>query len=263
MKHIKQKLDSLLQDFCGKQFVQNDPLGMVKGYRTHADMEVAAFISSAFAFGNIKSILATLDKIRVVTGDSIQRFAKKYSFDKNTNLFENIRYRWITPQAISALFYIIGRIIRKYKSIEAFFAQGKGKDLKSSIDSFCSRALALAPDMLSVENTRKLRYFFASPKRGGASKRLCLFLRWVVRKSKPDIGLWTCLTPAELIIPLDIHVARVATELGLTDRKTRDWKMAVEITEALKKFAPEDPLKYDFAIHKRGFTSRSRRARGA
>ena len=84
------------------------------------------------------------------------------------------------------------------------------------------------------------------------SKRLNLFLRWMVRKDNLDLGLWQNISPSKLIIPLDVHIARLGPKLGLTNRKSADWKMALEITESLRRFDPADPVRYDFALCKVG-----------
>ena len=97
-----------------------------------------------------------------------------------------------------------------------------------------------------------LHYLLSSPADGSACKRMNLFLRWMVRRTPPDLGLWTFVDPAKLVIPLDTHVHRIATFLGLNDRKTPDWKAARAITDRLSKFDTADPIRYDFAICRLG-----------
>ena len=95
------------------------------------------------------------------------------------------------------------------------------------------------------------------PKNGGAMKRMCMYLRWMVRKSEVDLGLWKFMSPAELYIPLDIHVARVSRQMGLLTRKSNDYKAVIELTENLKNLCPEDPIKYDFALFGYGINNNS------
>jgi uncharacterized protein (TIGR02757 family) len=99
-----------------------------------------------------------------------------------------------------------------------------------------------------------LRQLFPSPLDGSACKRANLFLRWMVRDRDIDFGIWKGIPKSRLIIPLDTHIARISGCLGLTKRKSRDWKTAVEITESLKRMDPEDPLKYDFALCHHGIS---------
>ena len=87
-----------------------------------------------------------------------------------------------------------------------------------------------------------------NPKKGGAMKRMCMFLRWMIRKSSVDLGIWHFMKPSELLIPLDTHVARLSREMGILTRKSNDFKAVLEITENLRKFDSHDPIKYDFAM---------------
>jgi len=101
-----------------------------------------------------------------------------------------------------------------------------------------------------------------SPARGSACKRMNLFLRWMVRRTSPDLGLWTFVDPAKLLMPVDTHIHRIATFLGLNTRKSADWKAARQITDALARFDPADPVRYDFALCRLGILdlcSRKRR----
>lgn len=253
---LRDRLDPLLTQFSDNKYVENDPLGEVKKFNSPADREVAAFIAAGFAFGNIKSIISHLREIRRRTGPEIAGFAKRHFYSADAAPFAGLKYRWITPRATCVLFHVLGEILRKHGSLEKFFSAVKSSNLAETLQSFSQRALSLAPEKYKKPDLRGLSYFFSAPS-GGACKRLNLFLRWVVRKNAPDLGLWSCLAPRELVIPLDVHVARAAAGLGLTSRKTRDWKMAAEITGALRLISPDDPLKYDFALHKLGATARS------
>ena len=98
-----------------------------------------------------------------------------------------------------------------------------------------------------------MRFLLASPASGGAAKRLCLYLRWMARRDALDPGYWSgAVETARLVVPLDTHVARVGRQLGLTGRATADWKMALEITEGLRRFDPADPLRFDFSLFRFG-----------
>jgi uncharacterized protein (TIGR02757 family) len=99
-----------------------------------------------------------------------------------------------------------------------------------------------------------LKQLLPSPRKGSACKRMNLFLRWMVRSEDIDFGIWDNIPPNKLVIPLDTHIARISKCLGLTRRASADWKMAEEITGALREFDPEDPLKYDFALCHHGIS---------
>ena len=97
-----------------------------------------------------------------------------------------------------------------------------------------------------------MRYFFPSPEDGSACKRLNLYLRWMVRKDGVDLGVWTAVSPATLVMPLDAHIYAIARRVRLTRYKSPGWRMALDITRRLRRFDPQDPVKYDFAFHRMG-----------
>ena len=91
-------------------------------------------------------------------------------------------------------------------------------------------------------------HMIPDPQKGGAMKRMNMFLRWMVRKSPVDVGIWKFMKPGDLYIPLDVHVARVSRSMGLLARKSNDYKSVVELMARLREFCPDDPVKYDFAM---------------
>jgi uncharacterized protein (TIGR02757 family) len=148
------------------------------------------------------------------------------------------------------------RLIR-HGSLGAYFAAGfaaSGGDLRAALERFVDGFLA--PEVRAVFPGRRVsygyRHWFTRPSKGGACKRLLLYLRWMVRDQAPDFGLWSEVPASALLMPVDTHVQNMARSIGLTRRRTRDWKMAEEITARLRRLDPADPVKYDFPLcHKR------------
>jgi uncharacterized protein (TIGR02757 family) len=158
---------------------------------------------------------------------------------------------------VAALVWIMKQMIDRAGSIEQFFVDGDdphASDVGAAIDSFSARALAidLAPVYGRVPRVSRSRpgvcYFFPSAAAGSGCKRMNLFLRWMIRKDALDLGVWTKVSPARLIVPLDTHVIRVGRCLRLTDYTSPGWRMARDITASLRRLDPADPVKYDFAI---------------
>ena len=186
-----------------------------------------------------------------VTGFSPGRDAKKFS---------GFKHRFSDGKDLSALIYFTRQMIEGSGSVGGFFMEGYDKkkpDIKEALTSFSKRALALNSGGIyrskSLPKKAGVRYFFPSPRGGSACKRLNLYLRWMVRRGdKLDFGLWKEVSPSALIIPLDTHIARISTNIGLTKRKSADWKMAGEITSALARLDSEDPVKYDFSLSRLG-----------
>ena len=152
-----------------------------------------------------------------------------------------------------ALLWIIRRMIRRSGSIQEFFLEGSdpsAADITGALDSFSMRALALDLEVPPGRIRRRpgVSYFFPRPSAGSACKRLNLFLRWMVRRDALDLGIWSRVAPAKLIVPLDTHVVRVGRCLRLTRYTSPGWAMARDITTTLSRLDPGDPVKYDFSL---------------
>jgi uncharacterized protein (TIGR02757 family) len=163
-------------------------------------------------------------------------------------------HRWISGRDLIALLIILRRMLDEAGSIEAFFVQDDDNEsphVGPALDAFSTRALAT--DLREaygrrVPRQRGVSYFFPRPSAGSACKRLNLFLRWMVRRDEIDLGVWSKVSPARLIVPLDTHVIRLGRCLKLTRYTSPGWKMALDITNALRAFDSHDPVRFDFAL---------------
>jgi uncharacterized protein (TIGR02757 family) len=162
-------------------------------------------------------------------------------------------HRWTRGRDLVALLWVLRQMLDRAGSIEAFFcgAEANGApDVSEALDRFSRRALAL--DLRAAYGRVPTRagvcYFFPRPSAGSGCKRLNLFLRWMVRRDAVDLGTWTRLAPARLVVPLDTHVVRLGQCLRLTRYTSPGWRMADEITSSLRRLDPDDPVKYDFSL---------------
>jgi uncharacterized protein (TIGR02757 family) len=175
-------------------------------------------------------------------------------FDRRaaTRTFAGFSHRFHKTADLVALLERIALALARHGSLGALF-QSVYDDREDDIASSLAR---FVDALISIEDAGKapasLRYLLTSPRDGSACKRMNLFLRWMVRRDAPDLGLWTFVDPSKLIVPLDTHVHRIAAFLGLTSRKAADWKTAKSITLTLSRFDPRDPVRYDFAICRLG-----------
>jgi uncharacterized protein (TIGR02757 family) len=138
-------------------------------------------------------------------------------------------------------------VLEHHGSLRACFVSGLSLE-----DENVLPALTVFVNELRADSRREMNFLLPSPRRGSACKRLNLYLRWMVRRDAVDPGLWTPLPASKLIIPLDTHMHRIAIEWGLTQRKQGDMRTALEITEAFRKVAPDDPVRYDFCLTRLG-----------
>jgi uncharacterized protein (TIGR02757 family) len=248
---LKQKLDYHYKAFDKSQ-ISPDPLQFLHLYKDKKDIEIAGFISSVFAYGNVKQIINTLNSIFKILGEKPFDFIINLKEILLHKYFANTIHRFYTSKDIQQFFAVLNSVLNKegtLKNIFLKFYSGHQNDnnLRDPISKFSNYFLA-ASLIKNKKITPGFRFMFADPFTGSACKRMNLFLRWMIRKDELDFGLWNEIPANKLIIPVDTHVARICRELKLTTKKNVSWKMAEEITENLKKFDPADPVKYDFAI---------------
>lgn len=249
---LKPFLDKLLARYCVPCEVDSDPIAIVRRFKRKKDIEIAGFLAASLAFGNVKQIVSSLERLFSITGERLFEFVRDFQVERGSPILR-FRHRWVTGKDIANLFLVLSQISADAGSLGSYFrgAFGKTGNVEALLERISSEALEIAK--LKTSQARRFsRLFFPSPRSGSACKRLNLFLRWMVRREYPDFGLWRWIPPSDLVIPLDVHIATSGRELGLTRRRTRDWKMAVEITESLHRIEPSDPLRYDFALHRRG-----------
>lgn len=257
---LKQLLDELYHRYSRPVFLSTSALSIPHGYCRPDDREIAAFVAASLAYGNIKQIHRSAKAALEAMGKSPAKFIRRFDPTRDAARFQQFVHRFNSGVDLALLCHLLHQAIAATGSLHAFFLEGYDpthEDIEPALTSFAHRMLSLdvAPFYPSGTLPAKagVRFFFPSPARGSACKRLNLFLRWMVRRSdKIDFGIWTEVSPAKLIVPLDTHVARIARQLGLTRIKQTNWRMAKEVTRRLRAFDPEDPVKYDFALCRLG-----------
>jgi uncharacterized protein (TIGR02757 family) len=251
-RRMKARLDELYDGYNVDRSA-SDPVWIVHRYDRADDREIVAFCAAALAFGRVQSVLQSIDGMLAVMGPSPADFVRRFEPARDRRVFDHLVHRWTRGPDLAALVWTLRQMITRAGSIEGFFAEGlepDATDVEDALDSFSRRACAL--DVTPVYGRARPRpgvaYFFARPSSGGACKRLNLFLRWMVRQDRVDLGLWSRVRRAQLVVPLDTHVIRVGQCLGLTTYRSPGWRMAADITRALRTIDPDDPVKYDFSL---------------
>lgn len=202
-----------------------------------------ALTCALFAYGSAKAIVSFLASLEPDLTDSDEAILRRRLDGKY--------YRFQTTEDIVQWFITLQRL-RKRGGAERAFRNGYEKD------GVIAGVSALIETLYELNPYRSQGYEFLIGKpvvavsKASAMKRWMMYLRWMVRRDVLDMGLWNGVKPSELIMPLDTHTFNVSRALGLLERKQCDMKAAMELTETLRKFAPEDPLKYDFALYRIG-----------
>jgi len=236
--------------------LQNDPLSFCHRYNTPEDREIVGFIASSFAYGNVKIILKNLQAIFEPMGSSPRSFIENFDPERGKQVYAGFKHRFNDARDLCALLLAARTMIEEADSIGEFFLgchDPAADDITSSLVEFTTAILAMDYSAvfgsLVIPADSYFPFFLPSPVSGSACKRLCMFLRWMVRPDDGiDLGLWKEIPPVKLVIPVDAHIQRISRFLGFTSRRQADWRMAREITTALKEFDPQDPVKYDFSL---------------
>lgn len=248
---LKEKLDYHYKAF-DKSKISPDPLQFLHLFKNEKDIEIIGFISSIFAYGNVRQIINTLSSIIDVLGKHPYAFIKNLDEKKLPYHFGNIIHRFYSSEDIQLLFLELNSVLNKEETLKNLFLKiylnhKKERNLKLPLSEFSNYFISAFENKYK-KITPGCRFMFADPLTGSACKRMNLFLRWMIRKDELDFGLWNEVPANKLVIPVDTHIAKICSKLKLTKRKNVSWKMAEEITENLKQFDPIDPVKYDFAI---------------
>ncbi|NLI83560.1 MAG: TIGR02757 family protein [Deltaproteobacteria bacterium] len=247
VQFTKRSLDVLYERYNHRQFIHPDPLEFVYRFESPRDREVVGFIASSLAYGRVLQIHRSVSRVLELMGPSPCNFLLSHTCRTFETCFEGFRHRFTDGKALARLLAALRRILLEYGSLEACFT----KKLHGE-DSSILPALTLFVEELSREMEGTDGMFLPSPRKGSACKRLHLFLRWMVRHDGVDPGVWGTVSPSLLLVPVDTHMHRIAGLLGITRRKQADVRAACEITAAFKGVAPEDPVKYDFALTRLG-----------
>ena len=245
----KTQLDKLVEKYETVDFIKDDPIQFCYRGKCQEEIELYGFIASLFAYGNRKLFIKKLDEIFNKAEGDLVGFIKNGDFSS----LRGTEYRFSKEIDIIPIFEILSKLYNESRGLEELFKYGwftphpspllkeKGQTfLQTVVDYFYSNAPK------TVGNG--FFHMIPNPQNGGAMKRMNMFLRWMVRKGPVDLGIWNFIQPKDLLIPLDVHVAKVSRNMELLNRKNNDFKAVLELTENLRKFSPEDPVKYDFAM---------------
>ena len=249
---LKARLDEQYEQFNDARSV-TDPIQIVRRYDRPEDLEIVGFCAAALAFGRVQSVLNSIEGLVAMMLPSPAAYVRGFDPARDRRTLDHLVHRWTRGIDLAALVWILRQMLDSHGSIEGFFVDGVDGDAETverALDAFSRRACALDQRSVYRREIRKpgVSYFFARPSSGGACKRLNLFLRWMVRRDAVDLGVWSRVRPAQLIIPLDTHVIRVGRCLRLTRYSSPGWRMAADITASLRAIDPVDPVRYDFSL---------------
>jgi uncharacterized protein (TIGR02757 family) len=250
---LREPLDRLYREFDYGARVARDAIEFPLRYPARDDREVVALLTACLAYGRVDLFGRALERALGVMGPSPAAFIREFDPRRQAGAFAGFVYRFNRPCDLAAFCVAARELLARHGTLEQCFAAGDAEPtgpIGPALERF-ARAF-LEADVRDVfprgRRSRGYRHLFPLPSAGGPCKRLHLFLRWMVRREPPDFGLWASVSPARLLMPIDTHVENMSRAIGLTRRRSRNWKMAEEITARLAAIDPADPVKYDFAL---------------
>lgn len=247
-------LEDLYVRYNRRELIPPDPLQFVYRYDDPADMEIAGLLASSLAYGRVEQIERDVGNLLAAMGRGPARFVRDFD-GRGRERLSGFKHRFTTGEDIAHFLELLRAVLAEFGSIEKYFLAGYSANDANAIPALMRFCDGLA-DRFRRDKKESLpkgvAYLFPSPRQGSCCKRLNLFLRWMVRRDDVDSGLWASVDKRKLIVPLDVHMARLCRILGLHNHKTVSLTTAIQVTEGFAKIEPDDPVKYDFALSRIG-----------
>ena len=243
-QELKELLEHLHDKYNRPEFIEPDPISIPHSFSNRADREIAGFFAATIAWGNRKAIVKSAQRMMQYMDYAPADFVRNAS-DKELASLQRYVHRTLNGQDFTDFVLAIRGITERFGGIGHYFESEyeRTKDLAAVLSSF-------RREFFSCEHNIHCEKHLSSIDKGAACKRLNMYLRWFVRHDDRgvDFGLWRKIPMSALYLPLDVHTGNMGRALGLLNRRQSDWKATVEITESLRTFDAEDPVRYDYSL---------------
>lgn len=267
-KDLQEFLEKKVIEYNHASFITKDPISVPHRFSRKQDIEIAGLFAAIFSWGNRTTIIQKSNELMQAMDESPYDFIRNHRQHDLTR-FQEFKHRTFNGTDLLYFIQFLKYHYQRSDSLETAFmsedenAGGENLTIEpdhSNEDEFVKKALSVFyTRFFSLEGApRRTQKHIASPEKNSTCKRLNMYLRWMVRQDKKgvDFGIWKKISPADLICPVDLHVARVARRFGLIRRKQTDWQTAMELTHALRAMDRDDPVKFDFALFGLGVTEK-------
>lgn len=241
-EELKDYLDFKADQYNNPNFIESDPIQIPHRYKIKEDIEISGFLASTIAWGNRKMIINSATRMMEAMGNNPYDFVMNAT-NNQIEAIDNIVHRTFNSEDFRYFIKSLRNIYMNHGGLENVFSTNNSINLQNRISEF-------KKIFFEIDHPLRTTKHISDPLKGSSSKRINMFLRWVSRKDTNgvDFGIWNAVSPSELSCPLDVHSGNVARALGILNRKQNDQKALIELDEALRKFDPTDPVKYDFAL---------------
>ncbi|MBN8586936.1 MAG: TIGR02757 family protein [Rhodothermia bacterium] len=239
-------LDEQVAHFEQVTFIENDPISVPHAFEDPEDRAVIGLFSALLAWGQRKTTLLKMADLCERMAYKPMQFVYDFHPSRDAVLLKGFKHRTFTEEDAFWMIAALSALLREHGNLEQIFTRFhhvKAANVGEAIQGFSTLMMSALP-----QTPKRLQKHLARPQNGSACKRLNMFLRWMVRSGPVDFGLWKHIRPNQLVLPLDVHVGRIARHVGILTRPANDWKAACELTDICRTLSPEDPVRYDFAL---------------
>lgn len=243
LKELKEFLDEKVILYNNPKFIESDPIQIPHQFSKKEDIEIAAFLTATISWGNRKMIIKNAFKMMELLGNSPYDFVLNHQ-EKDLDRLHSFVHRTFNYIDFQQFIKSLQHIYKNHNGLEnVLLIKDKSTNYQTAINQFKSV-------FFEIDHQQRTQKHVSDPLKNSASKRINMFLRWMVREDKAgvDFGIWKTHKPANLSCPLDVHSGNVARKLKLLLRKQNDWKALSELDKNLRKLDKYDPVKYDFAL---------------
>ncbi len=242
-------MDPIVSRFEQASFIQDDPISVPHAFDDPRDRELIGLLAALLAWGRRDIMLAKLNDLCERMDFRPAQFI--HDLRPTSRALEGFVHRTFNADDAMGLCLSLQSALRDHGTLENLFCTGMDvqeerpgpDDLTAALSAFSHTLFNGVPG-----RPKRMRKHLARPETGSACKRLVMFLRWMVRPGPVDLGIWTTPSPADLVLPLDVHSGRQARAAGLLTRKQNDWRAVQELTAICRQLRPQDPSAYDFAF---------------
>lgn len=240
---LKKILEEKAEKYNNINFIKTDPIQIPHFFSKKNDIEIAGFLTSIISWGKRQIIIRNAKKLLELMDNSPYDFIMNYQ-NKDLLLLNKFKHRTTNFVDIKYFFYSLRNIYKKYNGLEKLFY------IKKNEFNTINAILRFRKIFFSLDHEKRTEKHISNPINGSASKKLNMYLRWMIRKdkNKVDFGIWKKISQSKLSIPLDIHTGNVARKLGILNRKKNDIKSVIILDNIFRSFDKKDPVKYDFAL---------------
>lgn len=241
-QELKWTLEEAYGQFAQPDFIDNDPIQIPRRFSVKEDIEISGFLTATIAWGQRVSIIKSANRLMALMDEAPHDFIVNHEA-KDRKRFKGFVHRTFNADDVTFFMASLQHIYHEKQGLERAFSSTEATSNFERLSRFHEL-------FFSIEHLDRTKKHVSNPEKGSSAKRLNMFLRWMVRSPKEgiDFGIWRCIPPSELMIPLDVHTGNVARKLGLLTRKQDDWKAVDELTKRLRRFDVIDPVRYDLAL---------------